>query len=176
MHERMSTWFAVSCALTSAAPAVGHVTGGRSSMALLFSDEEIQQAWTELDEPQLDGGWELFTETMNVKIYRLYNKETGLYEYKVFGSLTGCAPDLCADVYMDLSYRRQWDSYVKVPPVAGGQIQSDIAELHEKDYGGQKAIYWEVKYPLPLSNRDVSYKHTSCSDKYSVCAGIDRFM
>uniref|UniRef100_A0A672NK28 Uncharacterized protein n=1 Tax=Sinocyclocheilus grahami TaxID=75366 RepID=A0A672NK28_SINGR len=49
-------------------------------------------------------------------------------------------------------------------------------KLHEKDYGGQKAIYWEVKYPLPLSNRDVSYKHTSCSDKYSVCAGIDRFM
>uniref|UniRef100_A0A8C1LFZ4 Uncharacterized protein n=1 Tax=Cyprinus carpio TaxID=7962 RepID=A0A8C1LFZ4_CYPCA len=33
------------------------------------------------------------------------------------------------------------------------------SELHEKDYGGQKAIYWEVKYPLPLSNRDVSYKH-----------------
>ncbi|XP_016351182.1 phosphatidylcholine transfer protein-like [Sinocyclocheilus anshuiensis] len=119
------------------------MTGGRSSMALLFSDEELQQAWTELDEPQLDGGWELFTETMNVKIYRLYNKETGLYEYKVFGSLTGCAADLCADVYMDLNYRRQWDSYVK--------------ELHEKDYGGQNAIYWEVKYPLPLSNRDYVY-------------------
>ncbi|XP_016371363.1 phosphatidylcholine transfer protein-like isoform X2 [Sinocyclocheilus rhinocerous] len=31
------------------------------------------------------------------------------------------------------------------------------AELHEKDYGGQKAIYWEVKYPLPLSNRDYVY-------------------
>ncbi|XP_016120831.1 phosphatidylcholine transfer protein-like, partial [Sinocyclocheilus grahami] len=31
------------------------------------------------------------------------------------------------------------------------------SELHEKDYGGQKAIYWEVKYPLPLSNRDYVY-------------------
>ncbi|XP_043091386.1 phosphatidylcholine transfer protein isoform X4 [Puntigrus tetrazona] len=31
------------------------------------------------------------------------------------------------------------------------------AELHEKDYGEQKAIYWEVKYPLPLSNRDYVY-------------------
>lgn len=51
-----------------------HDSGGRSNMALLFSDEEVQQAWTELDEPQLDGGWEFFTETMNVKIYRLYNK------------------------------------------------------------------------------------------------------
>lgn len=40
-------------------------------------------------------------------------QETGLYEYKVFGSLPSCSPDLCADVYMDLNYRRQWDSYVK---------------------------------------------------------------
>ncbi|XP_016381677.1 phosphatidylcholine transfer protein-like [Sinocyclocheilus rhinocerous] len=112
-------------------------------MALLFSDEEFQQAWRELDEPQLDGGWEFFTETVDVKIYRLYSKDTGLYEYKVFGSLASCAPDLCTDVYMDLNYRKQWDSYVK--------------ELHEKDYGGQKAIYWEVKYPLPLSNRDYLY-------------------
>ncbi|KAK7167054.1 hypothetical protein R3I94_001454 [Phoxinus phoxinus] len=112
-------------------------------MALLFSDEEFQQAWTELDQPMLDGGWEFFTETMNVKIYRLYSKETGLYEYKVFGSLPSCSPDLLADVYMDLNYRRHWDSYAK--------------ELHEKDYSGQKAIYWEVKYPLPLSNRDYVY-------------------
>ncbi len=40
-------------------------------------------------------------------------QQTGLYEYKVLGSLASCAPDLCADVYMDLNYRRQWDSYVK---------------------------------------------------------------
>lgn len=43
-------------------------------MSLLFTDEEFQLAWKELDEPQLDGGWELFTETMGVKIYRLFDK------------------------------------------------------------------------------------------------------
>lgn len=32
-------------------------------------------------------------------------------------------------------------------------------ELTEKDYDGQSAIYWEVKYPFPLSNRDVSYRN-----------------
>ncbi|XP_066515409.1 phosphatidylcholine transfer protein isoform X2 [Hoplias malabaricus] len=69
--------------------------------------------------------------------------ETGLYEYKVFGTLSACSPELCADVYMDLAYRKQWDGYVK--------------ELYEKDYSGQKAIYWEVKYPFPLSNRDYVY-------------------
>ncbi|KAM4534657.1 phosphatidylcholine transfer protein [Fundulus diaphanus] len=112
-------------------------------MSLLFTDEEFRSACKELDEPQLDGGWELFTETMGVKIYRLYDKETGLYEYKVFGVLGGCIPDLCADVYMDLTYRKHWDGYVK--------------ELDEKDFGGERAIYWEVKYPFPLSNRDYVY-------------------
>lgn len=43
-------------------------------MSLQFTDEEFQSAWRELDEPQLEGGWELFTETMGVKIYRLYKK------------------------------------------------------------------------------------------------------
>ncbi|XDV12290.1 hypothetical protein PO909_000996 [Leuciscus waleckii] len=116
-------------------------------MALLFSDEEFQQAWTELDQPMLDGGWEFFTETMNVKIYRLYNKETGLYEYKVFGSLPSCSPDLLADVYMDLNYRRHWDSYAKASPLDDGQIRSHtqgtglyvyVRERRDLDEGGRK--------------------------------------
>ncbi|GAA6075361.1 phosphatidylcholine transfer protein, partial [Tachysurus ichikawai] len=43
-------------------------------MALQFTDADFKEAWKELDEPQLEGGWELFTESMGVKIYRLYNK------------------------------------------------------------------------------------------------------
>lgn len=43
-------------------------------MSLRFTDADFQSAWTELDEPQLQGGWELFTETMGVKIYRLYDE------------------------------------------------------------------------------------------------------
>ncbi|XP_069572150.1 phosphatidylcholine transfer protein isoform X2 [Brachyistius frenatus] len=77
-------------------------------MALLFTDEDFQSAWKELDEPQLEGGWELFTETMGVQIHRLYDKV--------------------------------------------GNI-----ELYEKDFDGQSAIYWQVKYPFPLSNRDYVY-------------------
>ncbi|XP_060760303.1 phosphatidylcholine transfer protein [Neoarius graeffei] len=112
-------------------------------MALQFTDADFQAAWKELDELQLEGGWEFFTENAGIKIYRLYDKETGLYEYKVSGTLSSCSPELCADVYMDLAYRKQWDSYVKA--------------LYEQDYDGQKVIYWEVKYPFPLSNRDYVY-------------------
>ncbi|KAG9343703.1 hypothetical protein JZ751_013081 [Albula glossodonta] len=128
-------------------------------MSLCFTDEQFQEAWKELDEPQLEG-WEFFTETMGVKIYRLYDKETGLYEYKVFGTLSTCGPELCADVYMDLAYRKKWDGYVK--------------ELCEKEYDGQTAIYWEVKYPFPLSNRDIwvvlaqSHTVSQCPEKSGV--------
>ncbi|MCJ8749435.1 hypothetical protein PDJAM_G00176320 [Pangasius djambal] len=38
-----------------------------------------------------------------------------------------------------------------------GKFSKRRTELHEKDYDGQKAIYWEVKYPFPLSNRDYVY-------------------
>lgn len=47
--------------------------GSGSIMAENFSEDEFQLAWTELDEPNLDG-WEFFTETTGVKIYRLYHK------------------------------------------------------------------------------------------------------
>uniref|UniRef100_A0A8C8BMB4 Phosphatidylcholine transfer protein n=1 Tax=Otus sunia TaxID=257818 RepID=A0A8C8BMB4_9STRI len=69
--------------------------------------------------------------------------QSGLYEYKLFGGLADCTPKLCVDVYMDLNFRKQWDQYVE--------------ELHEKTYDGEKVIYWEVKYPFPLSNRDYVY-------------------
>uniref|UniRef100_K7GFK7 Phosphatidylcholine transfer protein n=1 Tax=Pelodiscus sinensis TaxID=13735 RepID=K7GFK7_PELSI len=73
----------------------------------------------------------------------LFPQQSGLYEYKIFGGLTECPPELCADVYMDLEYRKQWDQYVK--------------ELCEKTCNGKRIIYWEVKYPFPLSNRDYVY-------------------
>ncbi|NXN15528.1 PPCT protein, partial [Indicator maculatus] len=73
----------------------------------------------------------------------LFPQQSGLYEYKIFGGLADCPPELCVDVYMDLDFRKQWDQYVK--------------ELYEKTYDGEKVIYWEVKFPFPLSNRDYVY-------------------
>jgi len=35
-----------------------------------------------------------------------------LYEYKVIGQLD-CDAELFIKVYMDLEYRKKWDSYVK---------------------------------------------------------------
>uniref|UniRef100_A0A8C8RAK9 Phosphatidylcholine transfer protein n=1 Tax=Pelusios castaneus TaxID=367368 RepID=A0A8C8RAK9_9SAUR len=110
-----------------------------------FSEEQFQAACRELDQPApaAGGAWQLLVETMGISIYRLYDEQSGLYEYKIFGGLADCPPELCADVYMDLDYRKQWDNYVK--------------ELHDTIYDAERIIYWEVKYPFPLSNRDYVY-------------------
>lgn len=109
----------------------------------LFQDSEFELACQELDNPQTEG-WEFFVESHGVTIYRLYNENSGLYEYKVYGVLDDVQPDVCAQVYVDNEYRKQWDSYVK--------------ELYEFEADGKKLIYWNVNYPWPMSNRDYVYK------------------
>ncbi|XP_068118339.1 phosphatidylcholine transfer protein [Hyperolius riggenbachi] len=111
-------------------------------MEVRFSEDRFQEAWQELDGPELSGGWQLFTETMGIQIYRLYDEQTGLYQYKIYGNLADCPADLCADVYMDLDYRKKWDQYWKA-----------LQEVESED----GVIYWEVKYPFPLCNRDYVY-------------------
>ncbi|KAF6096030.1 phosphatidylcholine transfer protein [Phyllostomus discolor] len=109
-----------------------------------FSQEQFREACAELQQPALAGAdWQLLVETSGISIYRLLDQQTGLYEYKVFGVLEDCPPAVITDVYMDLDYRKQWDQYVK--------------ELYEKECGGQTVVYWEVKYPFPMSNRDYVY-------------------
>ncbi|MGH0153657.1 UNVERIFIED_CONTAM: hypothetical protein FKN15_025446 [Acipenser sinensis] len=110
-------------------------------MALQFEEAEFQEAYEEIDEPQLEGGWELFTDISGIQIYRLYDKRTGLYKYKIIGGLANCTPELCADVYMDLKYRKSWDGYVK--------------ELSEKVYDGKPVIYWEYVYMRERRDLDV---------------------
>ncbi|XP_008995577.1 phosphatidylcholine transfer protein isoform X4 [Callithrix jacchus] len=108
-----------------------------------FSEEQFREACAELQQPALAGAdWQLLVETSGISIYRLLD-QTGLYEYKVFGVLEDCSPTLLADVYMDVNYRKQWDQYVK--------------ELYEQECNGETVVYWEVKYPFPMSNRDYVY-------------------
>lgn len=55
----------------------------------------------------------------------------------MFGTLASCSPAVCADVYMDLDYRKQWDPYVKgniiaQAPGTGGVRLSDLHNFHLK--------------------------------------------
>ncbi|KAM6163620.1 phosphatidylcholine transfer protein [Rhynchocyon petersi] len=107
-----------------------------------FSEAQFQKACDELQQPVLGNAWELLVETTDVKVYRLLDEKTWLYEYKAFGVLD-CPADLLAEVYMDLAYRKQWDT--------------SVCELYEKQYNGKTIVYWEVNYPFPMYNRDYVY-------------------
>ncbi|XP_059142446.1 phosphatidylcholine transfer protein-like isoform X2 [Physella acuta] len=108
----------------------------------LFPDDDFNRAIDELDKPDVDG-WEFFVESHGVTIYRLFNEGSGLYEYKIYGELDDVTPDICAQVYMDLDYRKMWDSYAKV---------LEVRKCKEGNL-----VYWEVNYPFPLWNRDYLY-------------------
>ncbi|XP_065053640.1 phosphatidylcholine transfer protein-like [Rhopilema esculentum] len=107
----------------------------------MFSDNEFEVVLKEFEDPDLSQ-YEFFLETMDVTIYRKFIQSSGLYEYKVLGNI-GCHGSVCQEVYMDLDYRKSWDSYV--------------AELKEVQTDDTFVIYWDVKYPFPLSNRDYCY-------------------
>ncbi|XP_002740848.1 phosphatidylcholine transfer protein-like [Saccoglossus kowalevskii] len=105
----------------------------------MFSEDRFLEACNELKSPIIDE-YEFFTESHDVKIYRKYREESGLYEYKIFGLLKGVSPETCRQVYVDLEYRKEWDGYVK--------------ELREINEGDKNGVYWQVNFPFPMSNRD----------------------
>eukprot|EP00071_Canis_lupus_P008034 XP_005624758.1 phosphatidylcholine transfer protein isoform X6 [Canis lupus familiaris] len=108
-----------------------------------FSDDQFWEVCMELQRFQLVGAnWELMVEAQGICVYRRLD-ETGLCEYKVYGVLDNCLPDVLADVYMDLDYRKQWDEYIE--------------ELYQLEYNGDTVVYWQVKYPFPMYNRDYVY-------------------
>ncbi|XP_004608944.2 phosphatidylcholine transfer protein [Sorex araneus] len=114
------------------------------SAVACFSEDSFRAAGAELQQASLTGAeWTLLVKSQGIHIFRQMDKSSGLYEYKVLGTLEDCPPSLLAEVYMDLEYRKQWDPYVK--------------ELYEKEVDGKTVVYWEVKYPFPLSNRDYVY-------------------
>ena len=105
----------------------------------MFNDERFASALAEMENPSLSD-YEFFVECRDVKIYRHYDDASGLYEYKCVGHLSlNC--DVMQEVYMDLEYRKSWDSYVK--------------ELRQVP--SSNVIYWNVNFPFPLSNRDYTY-------------------
>lgn len=109
----------------------------------MFADSEFIDACQELDSPNLTG-WDFFTqsESREINIYRRYNEKSGLYAYKIFGTMD-VSPDVCTQVYLDIDYRKVWDPYIK-----------DIKEIN---YGGRQGIYWQVNYPFPMSRRDLVF-------------------
>ena len=89
-----------------------------------FSDSLFEEAADELEKPDIDG-WELLVELEDVTVYRKYSEESGLYSYKVIADLKNIEAETCVRVYMDLEYRKKWDTYVKELYVVKGAGESE---------------------------------------------------
>ena len=88
-----------------------------------FQDSLFEEAADELESPDVSG-WELMVQLEELTVYRKYSEESGLYSYKVIANLRTIEAETCVQVYMDLEYRKKWDSYVKELYVVGGNGSS----------------------------------------------------
>ena len=88
-----------------------------------FKESLFEEAADELEKPNVDG-WELLVELEDVTVYRKYSEDSGLYSYKVIANLKNICAETCVEVYMDLEYRKKWDSYVKELFVIDGEGNS----------------------------------------------------
>ena len=83
-----------------------------------FDEKLFEKAADELETPDVEG-WELMVQLFDVTIYRKYSEDSGLYSYKAIANLQHIDAEKCVQVYMDLEYRKKWDSYVKELYVVG---------------------------------------------------------
>ncbi|XP_062975976.1 phosphatidylcholine transfer protein [Elgaria multicarinata webbii] len=127
---------------TSAGPSASSSARRPEQPRVPFPEDQFLSICREVLKPRETAGgpWQLMVDSGSFSIYRLLDEKTGLYEYKVYSLLPDCPPELCADVYMDLNYRTKWDQYLR--------------EMCEKTHDGLSVIYWELKFPFPLANRD----------------------
>ncbi|XP_061246004.1 phosphatidylcholine transfer protein-like isoform X1 [Bos javanicus] len=108
-----------------------------------FSEEQFREACAELQRPALSGAaWELLMETQGISVYGLLDQPTGLYEYKLIGTLRA-PPDILADICMDLDYIRR-----RIP---------QVTEAYETECDGETVTYMKMEFPFLLSSRDCVY-------------------
>lgn len=111
-------------------------------------------------------GWEFYVKNSDFTVYRrpASSRNPNLYEYRSFGGWNDVKPDVLAQVYLDLEFRKKWDKNMK-----------SFKEFPLEDYKGS---HFEMNYPWPLSNRDYAYtiekkivKDTETGNEYQVILG-----
>eukprot|EP00906_Rhabdomonas_costata_P022419 RCo032381 len=110
----------------------------------MAEDPEVQEALSALEDAE-HTGWEPIILRDDVQAWRKVSKENpALYEYKAKGRYTSLSPAELLLCHIDAGYRTAWDPYcLEVTPV--------------DKQGDKEVMYWVVKYPWPLTNRDYVY-------------------
>ncbi|XP_031568420.1 stAR-related lipid transfer protein 7, mitochondrial-like [Actinia tenebrosa] len=86
--------------------------------------------------------WEVLSRQENMSVLRR-QMDTGIYEYKVFGSFIDINARSFFTIQIDTEYRKIWDHYAGKLEIIDRDPESECEVLH-----------WIMKYPYPLRSRD----------------------
>ena len=90
--------------------------------------------------------WERVYKDECIVLYRSRPEDSTLYHYRIEGRLEYSAATFF-DVNCDLEYRKEWDGYAKELHVIETCPNITHADV----------VYWCVRFPFPLANRDYVY-------------------
>uniref|UniRef100_A0A6B2LIZ2 Phosphatidylcholine transfer protein n=1 Tax=Arcella intermedia TaxID=1963864 RepID=A0A6B2LIZ2_9EUKA len=100
-------------------------------------------------------GWDEFFNDLGVKVYRKLKQGTQ-FKYRTFGVIQ-CPASEYFSFYKDLDNWRKWDENV------------DDLSIIERQTEAVDIVYWSVKFPFPLSNRDYIYRrHAKYYDSHKM--------
>ncbi|KAI8051657.1 hypothetical protein BDF22DRAFT_81489 [Syncephalis plumigaleata] len=114
---------------------------------MTFTSEDFNSAIVDFKRPleQVgEHGWEAAGKVGELLLFRRLSKDDG-YEYMARGELVDVKPSICHDVFVDLDYRRRWDSYKSDTLHVVNDNQS-TGDDPSTDAGSPKAlhrIYWQ---------------------------------
>lgn len=111
----------------------------------MILDDEFQGCDKLFEEVDLSR-WERVYKDECIVLYRSRPEDSTLYHYRIEGRLEYSAATFF-DVNCDLEYRKEWDGYAKELHVIETCPNITHADV----------VYWCVRFPFPLANRDYVY-------------------
>lgn len=110
-------------------------------------DAEFDRCQDLLDQDQPGPDWELLSDMETGRVWRKQDANSNSCVYRTYAKMTEPLP-LLVNALTDLEKRKDWDQYCL-----------DMHEITKIDE--TSVIYWRVKFPFPLSDRDyVFYRRT----------------
>jgi hypothetical protein len=101
-----------------------------------------------------DGLWQLFVDRPDVKSWKYKRANSSVWTFYVEAQMP-CDATMLYKTQADLAFRPEWDAYCLECRILADAVAATSNET----------VYWLVKFPWPLANRDyVYYRRASCAD------------
>eukprot|EP00286_Rhodomonas_abbreviata_P021211 CAMPEP_0181310168 /NCGR_PEP_ID=MMETSP1101-20121128/12439_1 /TAXON_ID=46948 /ORGANISM="Rhodomonas abbreviata, Strain Caron Lab Isolate" /LENGTH=349 /DNA_ID=CAMNT_0023416773 /DNA_START=336 /DNA_END=1385 /DNA_ORIENTATION=+ len=116
-----------------------------------IADEEFAGCETLFEDDEPGADWDLLSELPAGKCWRKQQPGSDAFVYRTYVTMSEPLPLLLAAL-TDVERRKEWDAYC-----------IDIREVDK--LGDTSVVYWRVKFPFPLSDRDYVYYRRHMENK-----------